>query len=80
MNSKTLEVLTEIKAAVASGQSRLVPSMFSFCFDRASTSAAFRMAKAAQIVEVAYYSNGNAIYQPFGLKEAVTEAQTAVRH
>lgn len=56
MNTKTLEVLEAIKEAVAAGQTMIAPCTFSFCFPRASVSAAFRAAKQQGIIEVSYIS------------------------
>lgn len=80
-NAATLEVLAEIKNAVAAGQTRIVPCIFSHCFNRAATSAAFRMAKAQGIIEVAYMSCvATPVYQGAGLAKAVAEAPSAVKH
>lgn len=66
MSPKTAEVLEEIKSAVASGQSKIVPCIFSHCYGRAATSAAFRIAKQEKIIEVAYMSCvGTAVYKGF---------------
>lgn len=82
MNTKTVEVLNEIRRAVAEGQTRLVPVIFSHCFGRAATSAAFRMAKAEGLIEVAYIGgHGRPVYQAAGLKAAIAEAATVtIRH
>ena len=81
-NAATLEVLAEIKNAVAAGQTRIVPCIFSWAFkNRAATSAAFRMAKAQGVIEVAYISAaGTPVYQAAGLKQAIAEAATALAH
>lgn len=55
MNLKTAEVLAEIKSAVASGQTMIVPSIFTHVFkNRAAVSAAFRIAKRDGIIEINY--------------------------
>ena len=78
-SAKTQAALTEIEAAVASGQRRIAPSIFSHCFGRAATSAAFRIARARGIIEVAYIGGtGVAVYQAAGGAQAVKEAETAV--
>jgi hypothetical protein len=81
LSPKTLEVLAEIKNAIASGQKTLCPAIFSHCFSRAATSAAFRAAKQQGIIELAYMSCvGTAIWQAAGVKQASEEAKTAVKH
>lgn len=81
-NAATLEILAEIKKAASKGETRITPCVFSWAFrNRAATSAAFRMAKAQGIIEVAYMSvAGTPVYQAAGLKQAVTEAPAAVKH
>lgn len=74
MNPKTEAALNEIKRAAAEGQSRIAPQIFSHCFGRAATSAAFRMAKAQGIIEVAYTSCvGTPVYQAAGVAAALAE-------
>ncbi len=81
MNTRTAECLAEIKNAVASGQTRIVPCIFSHCFGRAATSAAFRIAKRDGIIEVNYTSCvGTPVYQAAGIKQAAIESATAVHH
>lgn len=64
MTNRTQAALDEIKAAVAAGQDKIAPAIFSHCFGRAATSAAFRMAKKAGIIEVAYVSMvGTPVYR-----------------
>lgn len=80
MSPKTQEAYDAIASAVASGQTRIAPVTFSFCFGRAATSAAFRMARKNGLIEVAYVSVvGTPVYQGAGLKAAVAEAATATR-
>lgn len=81
MNPKTAEALAEIKAAIAAGQTRIVPAIFSHCFGRAASSAAFRIAKRDGLIEVAYTSAaGTPVYQAAGVAEATVEASNATRH
>jgi hypothetical protein len=81
MNTRTAEALAEIKSAIAAGQTRIVPAIFSHCFGRAATSAAFRMAKAQGLIEVAYTScAGTPVYQAAGIKAAIVEATDAIKH
>lgn len=78
MSPKTAEVLEEIKSAIASGQKTLVPCIFSHCYGRAATSAAFRVARAQKLIEVAYVSCvGTPVYQAYGVSAAIEEAKTA---
>lgn len=56
MNTRTAEALAEIKNAIAQDQDKIVPAIFSHCFGRAATSAAFRMAKAQGLIVVNYMS------------------------
>lgn len=78
MSPKTAAAFAEIKSAVAAGQTTIVPAIFSHCFGRAATAAAFRTAKAEGIIEVAYTScAGTPVYQAAGLGSAVAEAATA---
>ena len=77
MSPKTAEVLAEIKAAVRQGQERIVPCLFSHCFGRAATSAAFRIAKARGIIEVAYMSCvGTPVYRG----PAIPEPASPIKH
>lgn len=81
MNNRTAEAYTELKNAIAAGQTRIVPAIFSHCFGRAAASAAFRLAKRDGIIEVAYYSmTGSPVYQAAGTKAAVAEAASSVKH
>lgn len=78
MSPTTAAAFAEIKSAVAAGQTAIVPAFFSRCHGRAATSAAFRAAKAAGIIEVAYTScAGSPVYQAAGLASAVAEASAA---
>ncbi len=78
---RTTEALDEIKRAAATGQRWIVPAIFSHLYGRAATSAAFRMARAQGVVEVAYVSAmGTPVYQAAGVNAASIEAQTAVMH
>jgi hypothetical protein len=78
----TLEILAEIKSAAAKGQSGICPAVFSWAFkNRAACSAAFRMARAQGIIEVAFIScAGTPVYQAAGTKQAAIEAADAVKH
>lgn len=77
----TQAALNEIKAAVAAGQTRIAPSFFSHCFGRAATSAAFRMAKAQGLIELAYTScAGTPVYRGAGVGDALTEAAASTKH
>jgi hypothetical protein len=79
MKPATAEAFAEIKNAIAQGQTRIAPCIFSHCFGRAATSAAFRMAKQQGLIEVAYISVvGTPVYQAAGTKAAVEEAKSAV--
>lgn len=81
MNNRTEAALNEIKSAVAAGQTRIAPAIFSHFFGRAAVSAAFRMAKAQGIIEVAYTScAGTPVYQASGVKAAIVEAAASVKH
>lgn len=78
MKPRTAECLAEIRAAVKAGQTMIAPSIFSHCFGRAACSAAFRIAKAEGLIEVAYTSVvGTPVYQPAGLAQAIEEAKGA---
>ncbi|QKC89984.1 hypothetical protein EB230_17395 [Mesorhizobium sp. NZP2234] len=81
MSPATAAALAEIRAAVASGQARLVPALFSWQFGRAASAAAFRAAKAAGIIEVAYTSvAGTPVYQAAGINAALALFATATKH
>jgi hypothetical protein len=81
MSPKTQAALAAIEAAVAEGQQRIAPATFSHFFGRAATSAAFRMAKASGLIEVAYTSTaGTPVYRPAGPGKAVTEDPAATKH
>lgn len=81
MSPKTAAALAEIRSAIASGQAALVPAIFSHCFGRAASAAAFRAARAAGIIEVAYTSAaGTPVYRAAGIAAAMTESATAVKH
>ena len=81
MSTKTAEFYTYIQNAVRAGQTRICPAIFSFCFPRASVSAAFRMAKQNGIIEVAYIGGtGVPVYQAAGTIQAVAEATNGVKH
>lgn len=78
MSPKTAIALDAIKSAVAAGQTMIAPQLFSHCYGRAATSAAFRKAKAEGVIEVAYTScAGTPVYQAAGLASAKAEAATA---
>lgn len=81
MKPATAEVLKEIKSCVADGQKTIVPAIFSHCYGRAATSAAFRIARAEKIIEVAYISCvGTPVYQGYGVAAALEEAKTATKN
>jgi hypothetical protein len=81
MKPATAAALAEIKAALAAGQKTLCPPIFSHCFGRGATSAAFRIAKAQGLIEVAYIGGFNTPnYQAAGLAQAIAEATTAQKH
>lgn len=78
MNAQTTAALNEIKAAVAAGQQMIAPSIFSHCFGRAATSAAFRAAKAHGVIELAYMSCvGTPVYRGKGIAAALVEKEGA---
>lgn len=82
MNVKTAAALAEIKSAVASGQTMIVPSIFSHFFGRTAVSAAFRIAKRDGIIEINYMSCVNTpVYHAAGthaaIKAAMAEKTTA---
>ncbi|RWC28143.1 MAG: hypothetical protein EOS70_27930 [Mesorhizobium sp.] len=81
MSPKTAAALAEIKSAVASGQARLVPALFSWQFGRAASAAAFRAAKAEGVIEVAYHSiSGTPVYQAAGIHAALAAFATSTKH
>ncbi|ESZ63767.1 MULTISPECIES: hypothetical protein [unclassified Mesorhizobium] len=81
MSPATAAALAEIEAAVRTGQARLVPALFSWQFGRAASAAAFRAAKAAGIIEVAYTSvAGTPVYQAAGINAALALFATSTKH
>lgn len=73
--------LAEIKKAVSEGQDKIVPAIFSHIYGRGATSAAFRMARARGLIEIAYIScAGTPVYRPAGIAEAIREAGIATKH
>lgn len=57
-------VLDEITKDVARGYEMIAPVTFSHCYGRAATAAAFRIAKADGLIEVAYTSAaGTPVYR-----------------
>lgn len=77
----TQAALNEIEAAIAAGQKTLTPALFSHCFGRAAASAAFRMAKARGLIEVAYIGGtGVPNYRAAGIAQAITEAPAHTKH
>lgn len=60
-NEKTLICLEGIKKMSAT--SRISSVMFTYCFGRATTSAAFKMALTQGIIKVAYVQNGKPTYE-----------------
>jgi hypothetical protein len=64
MKSETADVIESIKAAVAAGEDRITPAIYSFAFGRAVTAAAFRKAKKDGLIEVNYWSvAGTPVYK-----------------
>lgn len=81
MTPKTAAALAEIEKAVAAGQRLIDPAIFSHIYGRAATAAAFRMARARGIIEVAYKSCvGTPVYQPAGIEAAMHECRSATLH
>jgi hypothetical protein len=71
MNAKTKECLEELKRACAAGQTLIAPSIFSHCYGRGATAAAFRIAKAEGLIEVDYIGGtGTPVYKPATPKAA----------
>lgn len=59
---------------------RIAPSLFSHCFGRAATSAAFRMAKSRGLIEVAYIScAGSPVYRLTAKAVALATAEGTVQ-
>ncbi len=78
MNANTEAALNEIKSAVAAGQQMIAPVTFSPFFGRAAVSAAFRVAKAQGVIEVAYTSCvGTPVYRAAGTAAAMAEKMGA---
>jgi len=66
MSNNTASRTEEIIAAIVttSHTHRIAPALFSHCFGRAHTSAAFRLAKSRGLIEVAYIScAGSPVYK-----------------
>ena len=81
MSPKTQAALTAIEAAVAEGQQRIAPATFSHFYGRAATSAAFRVAKARGLIELAYTSCAQTpVYRPAGTGAAIAAAAEATKH
>lgn len=81
MSPNTAAALADIKLAASSGQKMIAPVMFSHFHGRAATSAAFRIAKAQGVIEIAYTSCvGTPVYRAAGVGVAIVESVTAVRH
>lgn len=67
MNTRTQAALDEIVEALANGQQLFVPAYFSHFFGSGATAAAFRIAKARGLIEVAYQGGtGTPVYRPAG--------------
>lgn len=64
MSPTTAAALAEIREEIAAGASRLIPAFMSRTHGRAAVSAAFKMAKAQGLIEVAYVSAGSTVYKP----------------
>ena len=58
---QTLTCIEGIKRMVAT--SRISPTTFTYCFGRATTSAAFKLALAQGIIKIAYIHNGKPVYE-----------------
>lgn len=81
MTPATQAALNDIKAAAQAGQSRIAPALFSHFHGRAATAAAFRLAKAQGIIELAYTSMaGTPVYRAAGVGAAIEEAAASVKH
>lgn len=81
MNPRTAAALADITAAATAGQARIAPGLFSPFHGRAAVSAAFRMAKAAGLIEVAYIGGtGTPVYRAAGVANAIAELTTATVH
>jgi hypothetical protein len=60
-NQQTLTCIEGIKRMVA--KSRISPTMFTYCFGRSTTSAAFKLALAQGLIKIAYIQNGKTVYE-----------------
>lgn len=81
MNEKTKAALAEIERAVARDEHMIAAATFSHCFGRVATAAAFRVAKARGIIELAYTSAaGTPVWRGAGVGAAVVEASGAVKN
>lgn len=81
MNTRTAAAFADIKAAATAGQSRIAPGLFTPFHGRAATAAAFRMAKAAGVIEVAYIGGtGTPVYRAAGVAAAMAAITTATVH
>lgn len=81
MSQDTKRALDDIRRAVANGEQTIAPVTFSHFYGRAATAAAFRMARAAGLIEVAYQSAaGTPVYRAAGVGEAVVEAAGSIKH
>ena len=79
MNATTKIAYDQIKACVASGHQMITPNLFSHCYGRAATSAAFRCALRDGIIEIAYRSVINTpVYRGKGVGTAIVEKETAI--
>lgn len=59
---------------------RIAPSLFSHCFGRAATSAAFRLAKARGLIELAYVSVvGTPVYRLTDRSKVLVSAEGTVQ-
>lgn len=73
MSPKTAAALAEIQEAIADGCTRIIPAYFQRRHGPATVAAAFKVAKAAGIIEPAYIAaDRSTVYQP-----AVTAEQRA---
>lgn len=81
MNEKTLAALKSIQDLVDRGYDRITPSLTTRVYGRAASSAAYRIARELDLIEVSYMSAARTpVYRPFGVGAAILEARVAVKH
>lgn len=79
LKHNTAAALAEIERAAARGYDKIAPVTLTCAYGRAAVAAAFRIAKARGIVEVAYVSAaGTPVYRPAGMGAMLAEAKKAV--